>query len=127
MDTTIIESLLSPWWKVLLYMVILIVGSIAIRISFTLDVNEWLKDRRSAKQLKNIEKASRKCRHSWTLYHRSPISQCNSCLVAISTSILLIARELADIKPLIFAESYDIVPKFPGGYPITSDYIGGER
>ncbi len=122
-----LEVLLEPWYRLPVYILVLAFSLIAIRVIIRFDINDWLKDRRNARQLKDIEKASRKCRHSWTLYHRSPLSQCNICFVAISTSILLVARQYADTKPLIFTESYDMVPEFPGGYPIITNYIGAEN
>ena len=124
METSIVEALLLPWWKILLYIVITTIGIITIRITVKFDINTWLQERKEAKALEDRDKASRKCQHLWTLYTHSPYSRCDKCLVLISTSILNFAREHSNTKPLISGIANGIVMT-PGKNEIVIDnYIG---
>ena len=87
-----LEELLVPWWKILLYMLGLIATLVVIRIVIKFDVNQWQKDRREAKARKDGEKVVTQCGHVWTLYPHSEFSQCNVCLALIKTLTLLFAK-----------------------------------
>ena len=124
METSIAEAVLLPWWKPVVYIVVATLGIIAIRISVKFDVNAWLKDRKEAKELKDREKASRKCQHIWTLYPNNPYSRCDNCLILISTSILLFARAYSETKPVISGELHGIMMKPGRNEMVTSNYVG---
>lgn len=122
----LIEELLSPWWKVLVYMVGLIGTIVAIKLVVKLDVNKWMEYRREAKLLKTELKSAEECGHVWTLYPSSMYSQCNLCFVFILTSTLKAAMDF-DIKPYIIAQVTGMAIKPTKGAITTSDYIGKRR
>lgn len=127
METSVLETILIPWWKFPIYIATATIGIIAIRISIKFDVNAWLKMRKESKELNDRKKASIKCRHIWTLYTDSPYSRCDKCLVLISTSILFTARAYHDPKLVISAQIMGMMIK-PGQNELqTSNYIGTTR
>ena len=126
MENSLIEALLLPWWKPVIYMVTVTLGAITFKISVKFDINTWLKERKESKELRDREKASRKCSHIWTLYTHSPYSRCDKCLILISSSILNLARVYSSTKPLISGIANGVLMK-PGTKEIvTSDYIGSK-
>ena len=126
MENSLVEALLLPWWKPVIYMVTVTLGAITFKISVNFDINTWLKERKESKELRDREKASRKCSHIWTLYTHSPYSRCDKCLILISTSILNFASEYSSTKPLISGIANGVLMK-PGTKEIvTSDYIGSK-
>ena len=122
MESTILEELLSPWWKILLYILGLAVAIIAIKIVIKFDVNVWLKDRRTNKAKKKYEHQVLQCNHGWTLYPDSAYSQCNGCQALIQTSTLMVALNLADEKPIIMGTRYGIVIHPKRGALVVKDY-----
>ena len=126
MDSAVLEAILLPWWKLVIYMATVTLGIIAVRISIKFDVNKWLKTRNEAKRIKDREKASRNCKHIWTLYTNSPYSRCDNCLVLISTSILVAARAGLNPKPVISGHTSLLMT--PGADElVTSGYIGDRK
>lgn len=127
METSVLETILIPWWKFPIYIAIATIGMVVIRISIKFDVNAWLKTRKESKELNDRKKASIKCRHIWTLYADSPHSRCNKCLVLISTSTLFTARAYLDPKPVISGQITGRMIN-PGQNELqTSDYIGASK
>lgn len=124
METSIAEAVLLPWWKIIIYIASLVLAVVTIKITITFNLNEWLKTLREAKELRDRQKASRKCQHIWTLYTGSPYSRCDNCLILISTGILLTARAYLDPKPVISGELHGMLMK-PGKNEITTtNYVG---
>lgn len=125
MDNSLVEALDESWWKIIAIIATTAFATIAVKITFKFDFNEWLKQRREAKQEQKRIRIVEKCRHGWTLYHSSPHSQCTNCLAFISTSILLTARELGTKPaPIILGESYSIAVKPSKGDIFVNSYIG---
>ncbi len=127
MDSSLAETLFVPWWKVILYGLAIAISIVAIRVSIKFDLNEWLNRRREGRLLKERHKIVDQCRHGWTLYPSSPFSTCNGCQAWISTPILLTARQLGDVKPMILAEYQGAVLRSKGGPKgpiVVNDYIG---
>ena len=127
METSIMETILIPWWKPLIYLAAITLCVITIRISIKFDLNTWLKARKKSKELKHREKIIRNCQHIWTLYTHSPYSICERCRVLISTSILLIAMESLDPKLVILGYVPMMAIKPRQNRLITSDYIGAKK
>ena len=92
METTILEALFLPWWKILAYIGATALAAIAIRITVKFDANTWLENKRSANAIKESRKRATVCRHVWTLYTHSQYSVCNQCEALIATSTLLLFR-----------------------------------
>ncbi len=46
METSVVEAIFLPWWKILLYMLGLVLAVVTIRISIKFDMNTWLENRR---------------------------------------------------------------------------------
>ena len=128
MENSILENLLVPWWKIVVYFLLAVLAAISIKVSFTFNLNTWQKDREEAKRTKELEKRSSECGHVWTLFSVSVYSQCNLCLAFIFTSTLLYARENFDPKPLIVAEEtrHRISP-VAGQVFAYDDYIGKRK
>ena len=124
MESSIAEAVLLPWWKIVIYIASLVLAVITIKVTITFDLNVWLKERKEAKELREREKASRKCAHIWTLYPNNPYSRCDRCLILISTSILLTARAVLEPKPVISGELHGIIMKPGKNEMVTSDYVG---
>ena len=99
METTILEALLLPWWKIFAYIGATALAAIAIRITVKFDANTWLESRQTANAIKESRKRAAVCRHVWTLYSHSQYSICNHCEALIATSNLLLFRN--DHKVLI--------------------------
>lgn len=125
MDSLIVEELVSRWWWTLPVTIVTICLSIiAIRLSIKFDLNDWQEARRRDKSTKEMMKAIERCGHMWTLYRQGPYSICDKCQVAISTSRLLSAQQYGNPKPLIMHEMLGAYVTLPGGYPITTGWIG---
>ena len=105
METSIIEALVLPWWKIVIYVALSVIAVITVKFTVTFDLNTWLKERRETKKLKESEQIVSECAHIWTLYICSPYSRCDKCLVLISTAILLFAREHLETKPLVLGRT----------------------
>ena len=116
MDPTLLNELVSPWWKPIVFtaamFLIIIAGIIVVRVTIKFDLNVWLQDRRDAKALKNRIKQADQCGHMWTLYRNSPFSLCNLCQAHIATSTLLLVRSHPEVT--IVAENRDLMTT-PGG------------
>ena len=127
MESKILEELLSPWWKILLYMLGLVATAVAIKIVIKFDVNQWLRDLREGKIRRASAVRAEQCGHMWTLYTHCIYSQCNMCLAFIPTSTLQFARNHLDIKPLIvgIAEGIMITPGV--GDIVATNYIGNRK
>ena len=124
MESSIAEAVLLPWWKIAIYIASLVLAVITIKVTITLDLNDWLKERKEASQAKRREKAAKKCKHFWTLYTHSHFSRCNNCLVLIATSTLQVARSLSNHKPLIAGVVQQMVIEPGVNELVTNDYIG---
>ena len=125
MESSLIETLIVPWWKVIVYSLAIAVSILAIRISIKVDLNKWSSDRRDAKLQKEKIKLAKKCMHAWTLYPSNHLSFCSMCHAGISTSILMAARLIADVKPIILAAHPWVTITPPRTTVVVSDYIGG--
>ena len=126
MDGNFLETLFLPWWKGLVYIFALTLSVVAIRVTIRFDLNAWLKRRDSAKRFAAIMKHAKTCRHAWTLYPSSPFSPCAKCQAWISTSILVVARQFGEVKPIILAERPRVVANPQKGEVFTDSYIGAE-
>ena len=124
MEAFTIEAYLLPWWKLIVWLLVLAALFVSIRIAIRFDLNEWLEFRRRAKKEKDRLKAADNCSHAWTLYHRSPYSECNNCLAIIATSTLLAAIQLSDVRPIVFGENRDLRIEPVKGCVVVSDFIG---
>lgn len=119
-------SRLLPWWKIVIYMASFVLAVITIKVTITFNLNDWLRGRKEAKDLKERGKVIGECPHVWTLYADNPYSRCDLCLVLISTSLLLVAIERGDPLPLISGELRGMIMK-PGRKEIvTRNYIGAK-
>ena len=127
MESEFLEALFLPWWKGLVYIFALTLSVVAIRVTIKLDLNAWLKRRDVAKRLATMKKLAETCRHAWTLYPSSPFSRCTLCQAWISTSILLVAREIMDEGPIILAEQQGVVATPQEGHIVVDSYMGMER
>ena len=123
MENSIAEAILTPWWKIPIYIVVTI---LTIRFTAKFDINAWLKARSEAKKRKTRQKNAEACLHVWTLFSSNPYSRCDKCLVLISTSILLTARAYGDPKPIITGEAPAMFMNHAAGELVTHDYIGGK-
>ena len=124
MESSITEILLVPWWKMVVYILVLAFSIVAVRVTFQLDLNAYLITRRKNK-LKNEQlKRSRQCRHAWTLFPDSHFSSCANCHGWITTAILQAARNIADVRPIILAERPGVTIEHQGELVIVDDYIG---
>ena len=88
METTILEALFLPWWKILAYIGATALAAIVIRITVKFNANTWLESRRNTKSINEWRKRAEACRHVWTLYPQSHYSVCNKCEALIATSTL---------------------------------------
>ena len=127
MESSIAEAVLLPWWKIVIYIASLVLAVITIKITITFNLNDWLKERKEAKELKDRQKASRKCQHIWTLYPNSPYSRCDDCLVLISTGILITARTYLDPKPVVSGELAGMLMKPGRNEMVTTNYLGARN
>ena len=126
MDSTLVEALLLPWWKVPVYICTITLSVVAVRISIKFDLNAWLKRRRHSQLLSKIGKRSEQCRHGWNLYTNAPYSQCASCQAWIATSVLLAARAIGDSKLIILAAYPGAIPVQKGEFIVVQNYVGVE-
>ena len=124
MESSIAETVLLPWWKIVIYIASLVLAVITIRVTITFDINSWLKERKEAKELRDRDKASRNCQHIWTLYPNSPYSRCDNCLILISTGILITARTYLPHKPVISGELAGMLMKPGRNEMVTTNYLG---
>ena len=124
MENTILEGIFLPWWKGLLYIIVLTLSIITVRFSIKFDLNEWLKIRRESKLLAQIYKRAGQCSHGWTLYPDSPFSRCVRCQAWIASSILTAALAYNAVKPIILSTHPGIVVSGQGEMVIVDNYIG---
>ena len=122
----LLEQLLLPWWKIIVYFGALVLGGIGIKVSLTFNVNTWMEERRKSKAHAEHRKRASKCGHRWTLYPNSVYSQCNLCLVNIPTSTLLAAEQFK-VKPIILAKNHGVMINLSAGALVTTDYVGQRK
>ena len=127
MESSIVEAIFLPWWRILVYFVGLVFAGITVRLSLKLDLNAAIESWQAYKRTKERLKDCKRCAHRWTLNRSSPYSRCNNCLALIATTTLLTARQLADIKPVILGEAIAILETPQANDIITSDYIGRRK
>ena len=127
MEFGIVEELLKPWWKIVVYIVASALAIVSIRLSLTLDLNALLKERRVIRAARETEKRVAECGHVWTLYPNSPYSQCNLCTAFIFTSTLVYAVEHLANKPLIVGVDPGTVIRVGEGSIVATDYIGQRK
>lgn len=123
MDSSFLEALLLPWWKVVTYLLTLTVSAIAIKVTINFDLNEWLKQRRTNKLLEEIGNRSLECSHGWTLYPNNAYSQCVGCQAWIATGLLVTARQLG-VEGLMILAEYPGVTVTQEEMVVISDYQG---
>ena len=116
----LIESLLLPWWKVVIYIVVTV---LTVRIAITLNINEWMKSRAQSKAQRDRVKRVEECKHAWTLHHYGLYSQCVSCHAFISNSLLVMARNVQDPDLLIVGEVRGVAIT-PGEGDLVATYWG---
>ena len=125
MESSIWEAVFLPWWKGLIYMVSLVLSVIAVKVTITFDLSDWLKERKKAKELSERKRVVSKCAHIWTVYSVSPYSRCDRCMALASTTLLLNAKHF-EHKPVI--SGYAQIFMKPGANEIfTDDYLGAGR
>ena len=132
LDSELIEQLLLPWWKGVVYILVIafsaVASAVAIKITFTFNLNEWMERKAEERTTREVRKRAMDCAHSWTLYPSSPYSQCVSCQSWISTSILMVAREYGvSPAPRILAEFPGAVVQPRRGMVVVSNYMGVEQ
>ena len=114
---------MESWTLIAVVAVVGLIGAVvAFRIRF--DLNVWLRDRRDEKILKEFNKRADRCAHAWTLYPNDTYSQCVGCEAWIQTNMLLAARRVGDVKPLILGERPGVVVKHDGPFVLVNNYIG---
>ena len=128
MDATLLNELVSPWWKPIVFTaamcLIIIAGIIAVRVTIRFDLNVWLKDRRGAKAEKNQMKVVNGCAHEWTLYSRSSYSRCNVCMGLIATTTLMAYRSP---EVVILGENRGRMINPRAGEILVSDPLGARQ
>ena len=124
MEDSVIEALLTPWWKLPIILVVATICGITFRVAIKFDMNAWMRARGEAKEKKRILKIINECGHIWTLYSSSPYSRCDLCLALISTSLLLTARGF-NPEPIISGEISTMLMTPGAGEIVINDYIGG--
>ena len=124
-ESTLLEQLLIPWWKPVVYVATLVIAAVTIRVSIKLDFNEWQKNRQRERRTKEQQKAAERCSHVWTLYPQSQYSICNICQVLHSTSTLMALRGSPDI--VIAGERYGMEIKADAGALIAMDPYGRRK
>ena len=122
----LLEQLLLPWWKIIVYFVALVVGGIGIKVSLKFNVNTWMEDRKQSKALAEQGKIIAECGHMWTLYPNSIYSQCNLCSAYIQTTTLLAAEQL-EVKPIILATNPGVRLNPSAGELVATDYVGQRK
>ncbi len=129
MESSILETLLVPWWKIVVYFATAVVGVIGIKISLTFDINTWMQDRRKEKKINELKKIASECGHVWTLYPDSRFSQCNLWMSFIATSTLTLAVANVHLKekPLFAGTFYQGHIEPPEGTFGVSDYVGQRK
>lgn len=128
MESSIVEAIFLPWWKSLVYLFSLVIGTIAIRITVNFDLNTYLQERKEEKYYQARLKASEECGHVWTLYLNSPYYRCDRCLCLISTSVLnlMSSESVSGPRPLI--SGYSSLLMTPGAKEvIVENYVGNRR
>ena len=50
MESSIAEAVLLPWWKIVIYIVSLVLAVITIKVTVTFNLNDWLRGRKEAKE-----------------------------------------------------------------------------
>ena len=124
-ESTLLEQLLIPWWKPVVYVATLVIAAVTIRISIKFDFNEWQKNRQRERRTKEQQKAVERCSHVWTLYPHSQYSICNICQVLHSTSTLMALRGSPGI--VIAGERYGMDIKAEAGALIAMDPYGRRK
>ena len=104
MGESALDQLLVPWWKLVIYLSLVVLGLFSLKVRIIFNLNDWLQKREDAKTLKEWQKRASNCHHTWVLYTDSVYSQCSSCEVYILTSTLMVGRQLAGSRPIIRAE-----------------------
>ena len=131
MDCSLLDALFVPWWKPVLFIpataLSLALSVVAVRFTISFDLNAWLRKREESRFNAEALKRAEQCMHAWTLYPSSPYSQCASCQAWIPTSILVAARALSDIKPIILAEHPGVVVSHEGPMVVVRSYTGAVR
>ena len=129
MDPALLNDLISPWWRPMVLLAVTVVSVaiavIAVRVTVSFDLNEWLRDRRDAKVRKTKMKLAKRCEHVWTLCHASMYSRCNLCLAFIPTTTLL--ATLDDPQVSIAGQSYNAVYRTTAGGVVATDPVGNRR
>ena len=126
MESSIAEAVLLPWWKIVIYIVSLVLAVITIKVTVTFNLNDWLRGRKEAKDLRERRKVIGECPHVWTLYADNPYSRCDLCLALISTSLLMFARERGNPPPAISGELHGIMMKPGRNEIVIRNYIGAK-
>lgn len=124
-ESTLLEQLLIPWWKPVVYVVTLAIATVTIRFSIKFDFNEWQKNRQRERRTKEQQKAVERCSHVWTLYPHSQYSICNICQVLHSTSTLMALRGSPGI--VIAGERYGMDIKAEAGALIAMNPYGRRK
>ena len=127
-NTTVLEELLIPWWKLPIYVLSIGLTTVCVRIAITFDVNAWLQKKQEDKQKKEALKRVNECSHIWTLYRSSTHSRCDRCGCLISTTLLLSANEFSKRgkvpAPTFSGEANRMLIHVGVGDIITDDYVG---
>ena len=124
MDSEVAEALLLPWWKIVIYVIIVAIAVVSIRITVKFDWNAWAERREKNKQSAALVAAAKSCKHGWTLYPSSPYSRCGICMAVIDTALLMTAMNAStQPKPLILATQHGVVLT-PGKSIVVTNYIG---
>ena len=127
MENSILDQLLLPWWKIVVYFLVVVLAAISVKVSLTFNVNTWLQDRRKAQAVKERKRTVGECGHAWTLYPDSVYSQCNLCLAYINTSTLLTAEKHFAIKPIIMGTHFRVTVAPTEGSMVVGDYSGQRK
>ena len=125
MEPSIVEAIFLPWWRSLVYLFALVIGTIAIRITVNFDLNTYLQERKEEKYDQARLKAIEECGHVWTLYWNSPYSRCDRCLCLISTSVLNLMLSESVSGPRPFISGHSSLLMTPGAKEVVvGNYVG---
>ena len=124
MDSSTLEALILPWWKLPIYLLAITLSIVTIRVSIRFDINSWLQERRKLRERKQRLKFVEQCQHLWTLYTASPHSRCNRCNALIATTTVQAELELSHDKPLIAGVSNNLIANSNEGDILVSNSIG---
>ena len=117
-------EVITPWWKLVIYLMLIVVGLFSFKVRINFDANKWLQKRAESKELKQWRKRASNCSHVWTYYPYSVYSQCNFCQVYILTGTLAYAQKNLDEKPRIAATSYQARLTPNPGEPVALEPMG---